>query len=175
MRAPFTALLNEQRDALLDHLNPAIWWHTACMEFRDITFVNGAAGEASTGCAHRAAARSRPLGRVDPFGDTMRATRILAAASSAILALHSSVAFAQPPSFARSDISTGLTLTGDVIAGDFNSDGMPDLLVASHSLAENFGIYLLLGNGDGTFAPPAHVFSPSFGSSLAAADVNGDG
>jgi hypothetical protein len=66
--------------------------------------------------------------------------------------------------------------------GDFNGDGKPDMAVAVQSPG---GIALLLGKGDGTFAPGTTipVSVPSTGSDpvlvgplqLAAADLNGDG
>jgi hypothetical protein len=99
--------------------------------------------------------------------------RLLASAFLLTL-LNAAVALAQP-SFSRSDIETGLNSYQSLSAGDFNGDGIPDLLVASHSLSENFGIYVLFGHGDGTFDPPSHVISPSAGSSLGAADLNNDG
>lgn len=92
-----------------------------------------------------------------------------------LFAFISTIASAQTPTFARTDVPTGLTLTERVIAADFNGDGKPDLIVASHSLAENYGIYLMPGRGDGTFDSPVHVLSPPAGTSLGAADVNGDG
>jgi hypothetical protein len=105
----------------------------------------------------------------------MRATWIVTATFLAVIIVCGSVTFAQPVSFTRTDIPTGLSMNGPLVAADFTGDGMLDLLVNSHSLAENFGIYLLVGNGDGTFAPPARVFAPPFGSALNVADVNGDG
>jgi Bacterial Ig-like domain (group 3)/FG-GAP-like repeat len=80
--------------------------------------------------------------------------------------------FAQSASFSVSDIDTGLSLSGPVAVGDFNSDGKPDLLVGVYP---PLGIHLLIGNGDGTFNAPSLIPS-SFGlcCGLAAADVNGD-
>jgi FG-GAP-like repeat len=105
----------------------------------------------------------------------MRTTPVLVAASCSLFVVFNAAAFAQSPSFIRSDMATGLSLTDRVIPGDFNSDGIPDLLVSARSLAEPFGIYLLSGNGDGTVAPPFLAFSAPFATSLGAADVNRDG
>jgi hypothetical protein len=41
--------------------------------------------------------------------------------------------FAQSPSFSRSDVDTGLHLSGAVVVGDFNGDGKPDLLATALS------------------------------------------
>ncbi len=67
--------------------------------------------------------------------------------------------------------------------GDFNGDGKPDLAVAGYveidtppfSLTPQLGI--LLGNGDGTFAPPlmANVQSMKNPESMVVADFTGDG
>ena len=91
------------------------------------------------------------------------------------ITLTPAIARAQTPSFSRTDLETGLHLTERVIAADFNRDGKADLLVTSHSLEQNYGIYLLLGHGDATFDAPVLVLAPPFGTSLGAADVSGDG
>ncbi len=68
-----------------------------------------------------------------------------------------------------------------IVTGDFNEDGKPDLAVSA-----NEKLYVLLGNGDGTFtttpASPMHVPSPpydNFGSPytgpLAVGDFNNSG
>src|SRR6185369_3102237 len=93
----------------------------------------------------------------------MPTTRILAATLFSVC-IFGSDAFAQPPSFARTDIATGLSLWGPEIPGDFNNDGRPDLLVATHSLVENFGLYLLFGQADGTLAAPVRVLTAPTGS-----------
>jgi hypothetical protein len=61
---------------------------------------------------------------------------------------------------------------GDLVVGDFNSDGNLDLAVD-----DNSGISVLLGNGDGTFQTPYNVVPGSSGytgAGLATADLNGD-
>jgi hypothetical protein len=58
------------------------------------------------------------------------------------------------------------------VAGDFNGDGRLDLAVAN-----NFSnsVAVLLGNGDGTFAPPVDYGVPNGPTSVAIGDFNGDG
>lgn len=101
--------------------------------------------------------------------------RVLASASFALVVGHGSLALAQAVSFQRLDISTGLTLTGPVVADDFNGDAILDLLVSNRLPQESSGLHLLLGQGDGSFAAPLNIFpffsSPVFG----AADVTRDG
>jgi Bacterial Ig-like domain (group 3)/FG-GAP-like repeat len=69
-----------------------------------------------------------------------------------------------------------------VVIADINGDGRPDMLVADECVDLNdcntLGgvVAVLLGNGDGTFQPAATYRSGgSHSSSLAVADVNGDG
>src|SRR5690349_7006900 len=60
-----------------------------------------------------------------------------------------------------------------VAVGDFNSDGIPDLAVATQ--AGPGSVSVLLGNGDGTFQP-AHKFATGRApSAVIAGDFNGDG
>ena len=59
-----------------------------------------------------------------------------------------------------------------------NGDGKADLIVASAGTGANYqgsGIYVLLGNGDGTFANPVNYAAMSAPASLSIDDVNGDG
>ena len=86
-------------------------------------------------------------------------------------------AWAQSPAFSRFDIATGLALWQPILSGDFNSDRFPDIIVPSRTVvggAAVFGIHLLAGRGDGTFASPVLVASPSVVLHLASADLNGD-
>jgi hypothetical protein len=59
-----------------------------------------------------------------------------------------------------------------------NGDGKADLIVASAGTGANYqgaGVYVLLGNGDGTFANPVNYAAMSAPASLSIDDVNGDG
>ena len=69
---------------------------------------------------------------------------------------------------------------GDSIAvGDFNNDGKLDVVVSNFGEAglDPAGIFLLLGNGDGTFQPQANLpLPPNAGPwEVVVADLNGDG
>jgi hypothetical protein len=59
-------------------------------------------------------------------------------------------------------------------AGDFNNDGKLDL-VFTYLTTQSEGVDVLLGNGDGTFGSPISTVGPYEGSSIAVADLNGDG
>jgi hypothetical protein len=85
--------------------------------------------------------------------------------------------FRVPPSY-----GSGGYNADSVATGDLNSDGKVDLVIASfcQSVGCNGGnnglVELLLGNGDGTFAPGRQYATGGFGtSSVAIADLNGDG
>jgi Bacterial Ig-like domain (group 3)/FG-GAP-like repeat len=68
-----------------------------------------------------------------------------------------------------------------VIAGDYNSDGKPDLVLLStgevqdQPFYQSAGIMLLPGNGDGTFGAVTQLAVGNVFSSAVVADVNGDG
>ena len=67
-----------------------------------------------------------------------------------------------------------------VAIGDVNGDGKPDLLAVtgcfSNSNCANGGIWVLFGNGDGTFQPGLAYSSGGINArGIAVADVNGDG
>jgi hypothetical protein len=83
-------------------------------------------------------------------------------------------ALAQPATFSRIDTAVTLSLQGDVTVGDFNADGLSDLVLETRGSSEAFGLHFLRGQGDGTFADPVQVFSGCC-TSVANGDVNGDG
>ncbi len=68
-----------------------------------------------------------------------------------------------------------LTGAGAMVVDDFNGDGMIDLIVAHAPDGDGKTASILLGNGDGTFQPPAGFISISTPNKLLVADFNGDG
>jgi len=64
------------------------------------------------------------------------------------------------------------TTVSSVAAGDFNGDGKQDLIIGANY---GSGVYVLLGNGDGTFQAPVQYPMGGSISSVAVADFNGDG
>jgi len=78
--------------------------------------------------------------------------------------------------FQAAKTSSGLCYPQFVATGDFNGDGRLDLAVVDDCAASGkliSTVYILAGNGDGTFQPPVASFSGT--GFLFAGDVNGDG
>lgn len=92
--------------------------------------------------------------------------RSIVCAALLATALSSNCLLAQPLFF-RKDIPIGVGPT-DVHAGDFNGDGRPDLVVIARD-----GVFILLNEGGGTFAPP--ISDPSSFPVFVVGDFNGDG
>jgi hypothetical protein len=59
----------------------------------------------------------------------------------------------------------------DVVSGDFNRDGHPDLAV----IDANASVSLILNQGDGTFGPPERFYPGPYADTLAVGDFNRDG
>ncbi len=60
----------------------------------------------------------------------------------------------------------------DIVAADFNNDGITDIAAASR---QGHGVSILLGVGDGSFRPVVTYLASSPQTGLAVADFNGDG
>ncbi len=74
------------------------------------------------------------------------------------------------PSFASTNFDTGVSPTNVAIA-DLNGDGKPDLAVTDQVSND---VAILLGNGNGTFAPPTFVTAGSGPYAIAAGKFNAD-
>ncbi len=62
-----------------------------------------------------------------------------------------------------------------IAAGDFNGDGRIDLVAASQMVGLPAGVWIVLGNGNGTFQTAADYPAGLFPQGAAIGDVNGDG
>ena len=62
-----------------------------------------------------------------------------------------------------------------IAAGDFNNDGNLDVALTIYNGGTGTTVAVLLGNGDGTFSPPASVTVGTAPYSLVVADLNNDG
>jgi hypothetical protein len=76
----------------------------------------------------------------------------------------------QPPVLYPAGSSSGL-----LVAGDFNSDGRPDLAVAISGHGSAGTVSVLLGNGGGTFQPAVSYAAGTNLGQMAVGDLNGDG
>jgi uncharacterized protein (TIGR03437 family) len=91
--------------------------------------------------------------------------------------------FLQPAGWVD-DLSLASVEPGGVVAGDLNSDGIPDLAIQSGFAYPTYrcSVTTLLGNGDGTFQPPSRhlcsltsqVSANGYPSGIAIADFTGD-
>jgi uncharacterized protein (TIGR03437 family) len=68
-------------------------------------------------------------------------------------------------------LGSGVSASG-IAAADFNRDGKQDLVVGDFN---GSGVYVLLGNGDGTFQSPVKYAVGGNITAVAVADFNGDG
>lgn len=73
------------------------------------------------------------------------------------------------------DYTPGAVIDGMAV-GDFNRSGKLDIALSCYSNSEGPQLFVLLGNGDGTFQVPAGVSMENRGSQwMFAVDLNGDG
>jgi hypothetical protein len=100
---------------------------------------------------------------------------LLAAFSAAVFAMEASAGFLPPTTYAVGSFPRS------VAVGDFNGDGVPDLVVANQGTFENLtysddsSVSVLLGKGDGTFQAAQSFAAGSGPFSVAIGDFNGDG
>jgi hypothetical protein len=99
---------------------------------------------------------------------TVRKSNMIREITLAVCALGWGAAPAQP-------ISNPAPRAVQVLAGDFNGDGKPDLLIQQLTIAPSgmLSISVYPGKGDGTFSTP--LFSNTPWTVLTTADFNGDG
>src|SRR5207237_1037391 len=73
-------------------------------------------------------------------------------------------------------LATGIHPTSVAVA-DLNGDGKPDLVSANRGTRDAPGntVSVLLGNGEGSFQTQQSFATGEYPSSVAAADINGDG
>jgi hypothetical protein len=73
-------------------------------------------------------------------------------------------------------VNTLATPARGLAVGDFNNDGHQDVIVVGNGFVQTQPIYVVLGNGDGTFQPAKQFWSStSIPITIAAADFNHDG
>jgi hypothetical protein len=72
------------------------------------------------------------------------------------------------------DLQRNLALTSEVWPGDFNGDGVTDVVASRSAAPRGFpiGLQVVLGRGDGTFGPP--ILTDFAGNAVAVGDFNGD-
>jgi hypothetical protein len=87
------------------------------------------------------------------------------------LTVITSKATAQPIDFTRSDRDLSIADPLLIVTADFNHDGNLDLVVSSKATPQ---VFVLLGNGNGTFGPEIAFSTLGPASSLAVADFNND-
>jgi uncharacterized protein (TIGR03437 family) len=80
--------------------------------------------------------------------------------------------FKTPVRLAMPTLNNSTVQADTLAAGDFNGDGKQDLVVGT---AYGDGVYVFLGNGDGTFQAPVEYTTGGNVTSVAVADFNGDG
>jgi len=77
--------------------------------------------------------------------------------------------FQAPKNFPVADATSASRLLAE---GDFNRDGIPDLVASNSALNQ---VAVILGNGDGTFNAPAYYSARGKPWNIAIADINRDG
>jgi hypothetical protein len=96
--------------------------------------------------------------------------------ASAFLVLAGATLTAQTSASFEMSLDTNPVIgNGTIVAGDFNGDGKPDVIICAGTNGANMNeLVLRLGNGDGTFQPPITI-GQAGAVDMAAADLNNDG
>src|SRR5271169_338223 len=84
------------------------------------------------------------------------------------------LAHAQAYIFNRADYATGLR-PATLAVGDFNGDGITDIVVGNTNDPSSNNVSVLLGKADGTFAAAVNYAAGGEPGSVAVGDFNGDG
>lgn len=109
----------------------------------------------------------------DRFNSGLRARASVASARASVSTITDPVFFL-PPTY-----SPGAFFAFDVVTGDFNGDGKPDLAVSNRCVSRDDctqgSVGVLLGNGDGTYQPVINSNSGAVFGSMTLGDFNRDG
>src|ERR1700691_4705052 len=105
------------------------------------------------------------------MNSTLRPLPIALMILATLAILTTPLASAQTFIFNRADFATGVGPVA-VAVGDFNGDGVTDVVTAN-STANTVSV--LLGHGDGTFAPHSDYAVEGGPTSIVVGDFNGDG
>jgi hypothetical protein len=124
----------------------------------------------SSGATYAAPATIPPGTKVSVVARSVSDTTKSASATISIIVLPTL-------NFVSQNYAAGNSPDGIVLA-DFNGDGKLDVAVADYgdpATADNGGVSLLLGNGDGTFQPATLISAGNNPISIAVGDFNNDG
>src|SRR5690242_11525081 len=75
----------------------------------------------------------------------------------------------------RQPTTLRLSIPVDIAVGDFNGDGMLDLVTANDGMSTEHTASVLLGNGDGIFQDAVNYTTDLYSSAVAVGDLNSDG
>src|SRR5262249_4378646 len=117
--------------------------------------------------------RTRGLGRGMWIGSPRARGAAAIASVVASLALPGAASAGVHARVSAFAVGDGTTVPGKIAAGDFNGDGVVDLVASGLGTASNFSI--LRGTGGGAFAPARLFTAPLRPESVAVADFDEDG